>query len=514
MLSNNANLSSNAQLHNNQRNSNSDQHFNAGSVQQMGQQNPNILIQTGHAETGPHTVLINLNTLPQRHNANTQPHTVQVSLSGPPPSFGQPSQQTMHYNDQQVNAFQQELANAGQPNRRHASGSHSNPQTLTDNAHNTAQPVHSSTLRNGQPRENHVTNQTRSRRNTENTNPYSEQTRSQLGHSLSISDDDSDVNEPPRQRPWDRMHGTPAYPNRQVDRYESQNATEHTSSSYTEGEHLSPNQRPRRSPVNEQVRSISRSSRRNLLRYLANSAAQRRSRVDRNVPRQVTQPNEMAQPRADHQRFTSSQNNPSQRPGMENTNRTVPVPQHPNVQMQTGQPTHSISKPGPDQRQTGPSNAATPNSFTLTQAALQQHTSWTPDHFVNRNQQTQAALQHPGTQSTSPQHAPTRQVNRVGQIAPVPPPVLLPDEFKSLPREHLQKPNAVKPVNVMRRPVAMHHGHRPPNMPRHPRTIHNTLHRQVVNPHMHTSARWHGNTPGFPVHMSQVRLTLHKDCFA
>lgn len=490
VFSNNANLDSEAHLPSNQRNSHSNQR-NTGSFQQVGQQNPNILIQTGHSEPGPHTVLINLNTLPQHQNATTQPHTVHVSLNAAPPSSGQPNQNTMHFNDQQINAVQQERANTGHSNPRHVSGSHSNPQTRTDNR-NTAQPAHSSTLRNGQPRDHPVTSHTRSRQNTEVTNPYSEQTRTQLEHTHSITDDDSDDSTLPRQRPWDRTHGTPAYPNRQVDSYGSPNSTGQNSS---EGEHPAPVRRPRRSPVDEQVRSISRASRRNLLRHLAHSAAHRRSRADRNASRQ---PNAIAQPRADHQSRTAAQSIASHRQGTDNMNMSVPAPQPPTAQMQTAQPAHLISQSVRDQRQTEPLNAATPNSVMLTQAALQQHTSQTPGPFVNRNQQTQAALQHPGTQTAPAQTLPAGQISQAGQVAPVPPPVLRLEDFKALPRQHLQKPHAAKPVHVMRRPVVTHHGHRPPNMPRHPRTVRHNPHQHPVNPHMHTH--------GFPVHMNQVRL--------
>lgn len=505
-ISNNANLNSTANLHDSQQNGNSNQH-NTGSFQQMGQQNPNILIQTGPAETGPHTVLINLNTLRQHQNATTQPHTVQVSLNAPQPSSGQPNQNTMHYNDQQSHIVQQEPANTSHSNLRHVSGSHSNPQTWMDNIHNTTQPAHNSTLRNGQPRDHLVTNQTRSRWNTESTYPYSEPTCTQLGRTLSIAVDDSDANTHPRQMPWDRMHGTPAYPNPQVDSYASQNS----SSSESAGEHSAPALRPMRPPVDEQVRNVSRVSRRNLLRQLAHGAAQRRSRVDPNMSRQVTQPNVTAQPRANYQSRTAPQNITSQSRDMGNMDIAVPVPQH-QTSRQTAQPTHLISQAGPDRRQTGPLTAAPPNSHMLTQAALQQHTNQTPSLFVNQIQQTQAALQHPGTQSAPAQTNPARQINRAGQVVPTPPPVLCLAKFNTLPREHIEKPHAVKPVQVMRRPVFMHHGHGPPNMPRHARATRNNLHRHPVNPHMHANAHWRGDAQDLPVHISQVRLTLQKDC--
>ncbi|XP_060717430.1 uncharacterized protein si:dkeyp-97a10.3 [Tachysurus vachellii] len=505
VISNDANLNSNALLHNGQWNGSSNQHNR--SVQQVGQQNPNILIQTGHAEPGPHTVLINLNTLPQHQNATTQPHTVQVSLSAPQPSSG-PNQNNMQYNDQQSNAVQQEPATTSHSNLHHVSGSHSNPQTRMDNILNTAQPANNSTLRNGQPRNQRITNQTRSRQNTDDTFNYSAQTQTQLGRMLSVDYSDDDTH--PRQMPWDRIHGTPQYPNPQMDSYESQNSTRQNSSLHSESEHTALDVRSWRSPVNEQVRSVSRASRRNFLRQLAHTTAQRRSRADRNMLRRVTQSNVINPPRAEHQSWTAPQNIASQRHGMNSMDVTAPVSQQQTVQIQPNQPTHLISQAGPDQRQAGPLNAAIPNSVRLTQAALQQHTVQAPNPFVNRIHQTQSALQHPGTQSAPPQTVPARQIKRAGQAAPEPPPVLRPAEFKMLPRKHLNKPQSTSPVQVMRRPVVVHHGHRPPNMTRHARPTHNNLHKHQVNPHKHDRARWHGTTHGLPVHVSQVHRSRHR----
>ncbi|KAF5909868.1 GATA zinc finger domain-containing protein 14-like, partial [Clarias magur] len=486
MFSNNATLNSSTNLHHNQRNSNSNRQT-PGSFQQVGPQNPNILIQTGQSEPGPHTVFINLNPLPQEQNATTQPHTVQVSLNALPPSSGQPNQNTMPYNAQQSNTVHQEL-NTNQANLHHVRGTHSSPQTRTDNMRNTSQPAHSNTLRNGQRRDH----QRRARQNTAESSPYLEQTRSTeyADHRLSVSVDDLDADTRLRQMPWDRMRGTPAYPNRQVDSYESQTSSE------SDSEHSIPALRPRRAHVDEQVWNVSRSSRRNLLRVLAHNAAQRRTWADRNVPRQVTQPNVVAQPHAENQRQTAPQIITPQRRTMDNTDvsvlpsQTVPTTIH---------PTHSSSQPGPDQRQTGPHNAAPPNTHVLTQAALQQHTN----PFVNRIQQTQAALQHPETQAIPAQTNPTRQITQTGQAVPTPPPVLHPGEFKSLPRQHVQKPRTVKPVQVMRHPVVIHHGHRPSHMPRHARTMRNNLHIHPVNHHMPANAHLHGNPQGFAVTTSQ-----------
>lgn len=495
MLSNNANLNSNAHPHNSQRDNNSNQN-NTGSFQEVGQQNPNIVIQAGHAEPGHHTVLINLNTLQQQQTANTQPQTVQVSLGAPPPFLRQPNQNTMHSNDQQASTAQQELANTSHSNLRHVNESLFTPQTWVDNMANAAQSAYNRTSRNGQLRDHRVTNQARLWQNTEDADSVA----------------DSDANTHPRQMPWDCLHGTPAYPNPQVDSYESQYSTQHTSSLDSEGEHSVPALRPRRSAVDQLARNISRASRRNFLRQLAHSTAQRRSRVNRTVSRQMADPNVITQPHADYQSWTAPQNITSPTHGVDNNNTAVSVPQHTPVQIQTAQPTRLTSQSGPDQRQAGTFSAVTPNSHMLTRAALQQHTSQTSGPSVNLNQLTQASLQHPVTQSAPAQNLPAKQVNRAGQEAPPLPPVLRPEEFKTLPRKHLMKPlHAVKPFQGPRRPVVMHHGHRPPNMPRNARTMHNNSHKHPANPHMHANALRHGNTQGFPPHLSQVRPILQKD---
>lgn len=511
MLSNNANLNSNAHLHNSQRDSNSNRN-NTGSFQEVGQQNPNIVIQAGHAESGHHTVLINLNTLQQQQTANTQPQTVQVSLGAPPPFLRQSNPNTMHSNDQQTSTAQQQLANTSHSDVHDVNESLFTPRTLVDNMANAAQSAYNRTSRNGQLRDHRVTNQTRSWQNTEDTYTYSERTRTQLGHTLSTAVADSDVSARPRQMPWDCLHGTPAYPNPQMDSYESQYSTQHTSSLDSEGEHSVQAPRPRRSAVDQLARNISRASRRNFLRQVAHSAAQRRSRVNRTVSTQMADPNVITQPHADYQSWTAPQNMTSQRHGVDNNNTAVSVPQHTPVQIQTAQPTHLTSQSGPDQRQAGTFSAVTPNSHMLTRAALQQHTSQTSGPSVNLIQLSQASLQHPVTQSAPAQNLHAKQVNRAGQEAPPLPPVLRPEEFKTLPREHLEKPlHAVKPFQGPRRPVVMHHGHRPPNMPRNARTMHNNPHKHPANPHMHANALRHGNTQGFPLHMSQVRLILLKD---
>ncbi|KAI5611968.1 hypothetical protein C0J50_0636 [Silurus asotus] len=473
-FSHNANLHSSARLHDSQRNSDSNRR-NADLSPQEGQQNPNILIQTGNTALGPHTVLINLSTLPQHQNATTQPQTVQVSLNAPQPLVpsGQPNQNTAHSNDQQTNTIQPERAKASHSNLHHVRGSRSSPQTRMDNVGNLAQPSHSSTTRNGQRRDQQVTNQTRSRRNTEETYP-NEPTHRQSGRSL----DSSDANTHPRQMPWDRMHGTPAYPNPQMDSSESENSTGESSSSQSVSQHSAPALRPARSPVDERVRNISRSSRRNFLRQLAHSAAQTRARADRSASTQIVQPNLIPEPRPDRLSRIPPQTITSQRHVPESAH--VSVPQNQAVQMQAVQPTNLNNQAGPNQRQT----AVHSNFRMLTQAALQQHNI--------QNQQTQAALGHPGAQSTPAQTLPALPINRAGQAAPVPPPVLRPEEFKTLPPARLPKPHAVMPVQVKRRPVGMHHGHRPHNVPMHARATHHNLH--PANPHMHPNAQWQGKT--------------------
>ncbi|TSK20166.1 Protein argonaute-3 [Bagarius yarrelli] len=495
-FSNDANLNFSANPNQSQLNSNLNQH-NTSSFQHAGHQNPNILIQTGHTEPGAHTVLINLNTLPQHQSATTQPHTVQVSLNTPQVSSRQRNQNAMQYNDQQSHTIQQEAAPTIHGNGRHVRGSHSGPDSRNrmDNVHNTTRPSYNSTLGNEHPRDHHLINRTRSRRNTEEPYTYSEQNRTQLNRTISV--DYSDQSTHPRQMPWDRIHGTPSYPNPQMDSSGSQNLTPQNSSLDSESEYSAQALRPWRSLANDRMRNISRTSRRNVLRQLAHSAAQRRSRGDQSTSRRITQPNVTIQSSTDPQTWTAPQNITSQRNGINNVDTTV------HIARQTGQPTHMISQAAQDQGQIGPFDATVPNSLMLTEAALQQHTNQTSSLFTNRNQHTQAALQHPGTQSAPAQTLPARQINRAGHVAPDPPPVLGPAEFKSLPREHLQKPHTVKPVQVMTRPVVVHHGHRPPNMTRHARPKHINLNKHLVIHHKQSSARWHGTTQGIPVHLNQ-----------
>ncbi|XP_062841237.1 putative uncharacterized protein DDB_G0291608 [Trichomycterus rosablanca] len=388
-INNNIPQNNNIRPDNTDGNSNSYRHENSQSNPHgRPQQNPNILIQTGHGEQGTQTVLINLNTQPRQRNADAQPATVHVSLAAPQTPSGRPNENHNHQqsdpntvqqlvvprqeNQNAQNAMQyEERSNRFQEQnhpqylRNPTQGDHAGPAALRRTLEHVE---HSDNVHNGYSHNRHTSpNHTRSQ-------PVPNEVSNR-------SDASADL----RQMPWDRMHGTPAYPNHQAedsDSDESQTSSQDRSDS--ERASPGPNLRPRRSPVDGRIRNVSNPSRRDLLRQLAQGAAQRRYRTDQ-------------------QSMTARQQNVgiSQR-----TN----APQHQTAQTQTSTPTRFTTQAAPDHRQ------VTSNPVPLTQAALQQHTNQTstptrftaqaaPDHrqvTSNPVPLTQAALQQHTNQTSTP----------------------------------------------------------------------------------------------------------------
>ncbi|XP_036414209.1 transcription factor mef2A isoform X2 [Colossoma macropomum] len=507
-LPNNGIRNSSAHPYNGHQNSNSYPHnglHNSSLFPQSGQQNPNVLIQTGNGEPGTQTVLINLNPLPhmEPRNTTTQPHMVQVSLNAPQPFPGQPNQNDTQYNEQQNNTLPQHLANASQQNLSNVVVPRSRAHVV-ENMRNTDQAALNSTLRTQnqvpsglvQTGYSHPTNQTLTSLNIRATDPSSELRHRRSNDARSRSPDPmSSTSTHLHQMPWDRLRGTPAYPNPQVDSSdssESQTTALQGRPARSDPQRGRSSQVPRpRSPVDAQIRTVSRTPRRNVQRDAGDSIASP-SQMDPNVQRQDVQRNAGAYLHAAHENQAAVPQNPFvQAHGTQNAgaSQRASVPQNQTTQVQTAKP---------------PQNANPPNSVPLTQAALQLHTNHTPKPFTNRNQQTQAALQHPGpgsrpVQPSQSQPRPTAETKQTGQRPPTPPPVLRPAEFRTLPQDPLRQPRTLQPAHVMRP-----HGQRPQNMHRH--AMHTSPQRHTGNPHTHGNPNRHGNAPAHrhPPHVSQV----------
>ncbi|KAG7216835.1 hypothetical protein INR49_001489 [Caranx melampygus] len=140
-----------------------------------------------------------------------------------------------------------------------------------------------------------------------------------------------------------------------------------------------------------------------------------------------------------------------------------------------------------------PSHPSQPNPSNLTQATLKSHTV-KAQVFQNRNQQTQAALLHPGPQARAPA-AGARQ-------PPLPPPVIPLAQFQTLPKERNHHRSPIRgpqpprpPANI---PVAQRHQQRT-NAHHHPATMPATHHHRPGHGHghAHAHARGHGHTAHF-----------------
>lgn len=486
-LPNNGNRNSSTHPYNGHQNGNSNpnngQH-NSSMFPQSGQQNPNILIQTGNGEPGGQTVLINLNPVPQTEvrNSTSQPQTVQVSLNRvpqPTPGNQTSNQNVAMFNDQQTGmVVPQRLANGSQQNLvlQTDGATQTDPNTFgTLNSTSAANRLNQAV--NQAPNvlvptgyNSHPTTNSRTGRQTRTTHHSSGRRNrpSNTNRTRSRSPDSTSSSSPHlRQMPWDRLRGTPAYPNPQTD----------SSDSYTESRHPTERDRTSRADPNwgrstqvprersppvgvpdGQVWTVSETPRRNFQREAANSP----SRVDPNVQRQDLHDV--------HQNWTALPQS---------------APQNAQVPHATSVPTnqaiegHRTQLPPLMTPQNRPQNANLRHPLPLTEAALQLHTTHTPNPFSNRIQQTQAALQNPG-----PGSRPTEaQTTQAGQRPPTPPAVLRPAEFRTLPRERLQQPQTLQPVQVMRQPH------------RHQRANHVSPQRHPGNQHMHPNALRHGNLP-------------------
>ncbi|KAG9283771.1 hypothetical protein AMEX_G2575 [Astyanax mexicanus] len=521
-LPNNGNRDSSTLPNNGHQNGNSNPNnglHNSSVFPQSRQQNPNILIQTGNGEPGGQTVLINLNPMLQTEvcNSTSQPQTVQVSLNPVPqttPGNQTSNQNVAMFNDQQnVMAVPQRLANGSQQNLLLQTGGATQTDlntfgTLnsTSAANRLNQAVNPAVNQAVNPAVNQAVNQapnvlvptgynshptthSRTGRQTRTTHRSSERRnrRSNTNRTRSRSSDSTTSSSPHlRQMPWDRLRGTPAYPNHQTDSsdsYESRHSTERDRTSRADPNLGRSTQVPReRSPLvglpDGQVWTVSETPRRNFQREAANSP----SRVDPNVQRQDLHDV--------HQNWTALPQSVPQ---------NVQVPHATSVPQNQAIEGHRTQLPPLTTPQTRPQKANLPHPLPLTEAALQLHTTHTPNPFSSRIQQTQAALQNPG-----PASRPTEaQTTQAGQRPPTPPAVLRPAEFQTLPRERLQQPQTLQPVQVMRQPHGTH---------RHQRANHVSPQRHPGNQHMHPTALRHGNMPPQRQHphTSQVHRSRHR----
>ncbi|XDV39574.1 hypothetical protein PO909_008800 [Leuciscus waleckii] len=420
------------------------------------QHNPNILIQTGRSQPGAlaHTVHVNLNTSPRADQlSNAQPQTVHVNLNTYPPEANQPSQAIRQHADQRESAPQSQHTNSNHQNLSQTGLLNSEPLSLgnqtqtNDSTNGFRQP--NALIQTGH---SHPTNQTNANRRTTNSRSSAEVRQSNPVRTNNQIND-TRTNTHLQQMPWDRLQGTPAYPNREVDSSDSSGSSDwrFRSPQRNARQGRSGGRNQETEPTGRITQAPSASQRGDPQRPIAHNVLSQ-SQIDPNVQRQVIQQSISTQPQI---QTTVPQIQTSQNP-MTTSHQT-----HPQTQT-VSRPNQTVAQP----------------SIPLTQAALRQHTAQTNNPSDNRIQQTHAALQNPGP---SP---PIQQLNKAGQKPPTPPPVLSPDQFQMLPRERVQQARNIQPVNVQRR-------HRPPNVTR----VRHTSPQRLPGVHpMH----------GHPMHTQQV----------
>ncbi|KAK7158338.1 hypothetical protein R3I93_009525 [Phoxinus phoxinus] len=335
------------------------------------QHNPNILIQTGSSQPGAlaHTVHVNLNTLPHTDQLNNaQPQTVHVNLNTYPPGANQPSQAIRQHDDQRESAPRSQHTNSNHQNLSQTGLLNSEPLSLGNQTQTNA-----STNGSRQPNalihtgHSHPTNQTNANRRTTNS-----QSSAEVRHSNPVRTNnqinDTRTNTHLQQMPWDRLQGTPAYPNREVDSSDSGGSSDRRSRSPQRNarQGRSGGRYQETEPTGRRTQAPSASQRGDLQRPIAHNMHSQ-SQMDPNVQRQVTQQSISTQ-----------------------TQIQTTVPQ---IQTSQGQNPMTTSQ---TQTASRPNQTVAQPSVPLTQAALRQHTAQTDNPYDNRIQQTQAALQNPG----------------------------------------------------------------------------------------------------------------------
>ncbi|XP_068179913.1 uncharacterized protein si:dkeyp-97a10.3 isoform X2 [Antennarius striatus] len=141
--------------------------------------------------------------------------------------------------------------------------------------------------------------------------------------------------------------------------------------------------------------------------------------------------------------------------------------------------------------------AAQPVASNLTQDAVRAHAQ-RAQVFQNRRQQTQAALQHPGTQAQAPAE----------KHPPPPPPVIPLAQFQALPKKSIQHRSPNRGHQPPRPPVNMPVAQRPHPVRQQPNAQH---HHATLPPNHHHPHHHHGNvnahrhTQGHPTHFTHPR---------
>lgn len=526
-----------------------DQNVNA----HLQQQNPNILIQAGPAQGSAQlpAVHVSLNTPSQaaQQNDGAQMPTIHVSLNsfsanGPQsqPESSFPFNSTSNQNASQA---QQNLTHTGLSNPRMQSGLSYHGDDRFNGHLGAGQP--------GLIPTGYTHSGTTLQRNA-NTQTYLPEPEPRGASERISRRQNAPASLSPRQMPWDRLRGTPAYPSGTVRQGQTSNENSSDATDYTthppirEEQTRSPSQgetAPRsRAPARNAALSTERQTRsrsaalipntrsaaeteatehthrssptqQGIRGLIASLIASRHESTRSNSPQtglrssqqvsagqSAVSQGHMSQqglnaPRADDTRALAD---PNHLPQMHTAPQRRAAPSQNPVQGH-GAHTQPVANGAKQPRQggtaPGPTSASQANPSNLTQAALRAHIH-RAQTFQNRREQTQAALLHPNPQTQVP--APQRP--------PIPPPVIPLAQFQSLPKKRSHGRSPAGGPQPPRPPVNLPVAQRPQQTHQH----HNVRQQHVTVPghmphggHRHTHAHVHGHRPAaHTTHSRQV----------
>lgn len=513
------------------------------------QQNPNILIQAGPAQGSAQlpAVHFSLNTPSQtaQQNNGAQMPTIHVSLN----SFSANGQQTQPGSSFPFNSTSNQNSSQAQQNVTHTGLSNPRMQSGPSRAMYHSDEQFNGGLGAGQPGlipTGYTHSGTALQRNA-NTQTYLLETDPHGTSERISSRQNTPASLSPRQIPWDRLRGTPAYPSGKARQgqaaNENSNSTDYTTHPPirdAQNRSVSQSQTAPRSgtPARNAALSTERQRRSRLADLIPNTRSAAKSEATdythRSPPTQQgirglitsliasrhesTRSNSpQTRPRSSQQvsagQAAVSQGHMSQQglnaPQADDT-RALADPNHlPQMHMAPqrraapsqspvqdhGTHTQPAANDAKQPRQggtaPGPTSASQANPSNLTQAALRAHAHRTQT-FQNRRQQTQAALLHPNPQTLV--SAPVA----AAQHPPIPPPVIPLAEFQSLPKKHTHHRSPARRPHPPRPPVNMPVAQRPQQTQEH----HNMRQHHVTVPaqmphgaHRHANTRIHGHRP-------------------
>lgn len=478
--------------------------LNANNLPNTQQPNPNVVIQAGNNQGGaqPPAVQVSFNTLPRTADPNAQMPTINLNLNSYPPN----NQQIQPDSFSPADVTQHNLLNARQANpTMQGAPFYPGDPRLNRNLDNPGLIPTGYTHLNSNVAPQQDANTQTNQRELQSTARVQEATPSSTH----------------RQMPWDRLRGTPAYPNgaqaspeytsdttdytRNRDTQEARGRERSQPPSQTVSRRRTP---PRRDPPSYDTESSSRST---------DHRRPNAARVTQPDPSHRTERSSRAQSHSAERDIRGSQTALRQETARSRNPQALPFTSQPTSAARAGvsqaptaeqvqaalqgvdtralvDPNHLRQVEAPLNRGMQPQPAVdvarqprqaalapNPSASNLTQDALRVHTE-RAQVFQSRRHQTQAALLN----NRQPQ---TQTPAAGGHRPPTPPPVIPLADFQTIPKER----------NQHRSPA------RGPVRPSHPTVMPTNRHRHHGNGHAGAQRHAHGQGHGRPAHLTHTR---------